>query len=257
MPALRELQEAVFDALFRRNERAAAEVRDQGLAPARRLQIYRNNMMVSLADALAAVYPVVQRLVGEDFFRHSARRYIPLHPSRAGHLQPFGAAYAEFLAGFEPAAGLPYLPDVARLEWAWHEVFHAAAAPPLDLARLAAVPEDARDGVQLHLQPAARLVASDYPVLSIWQTNQDGHAGDSTLSLDSGGEQVLVIQRDLEVELHALGRAEHELLDRLARGATLAEAAEAAFAREPEFDFAALFARHLALGSFAGLALAA
>ncbi|MBL8471534.1 MAG: putative DNA-binding domain-containing protein [Rhodocyclaceae bacterium] len=253
MSALRELQLQVFDTLFRRGERPLPALRENGLAPARRLQIYRNNMVVSLSDALAAVYPVVVKLVGEDFFRHCARSFIPLHPSRAGHLQPFGREFADFLAQFEAAAGLPYLPDVARLEWAWHQVFHAAAAPPLDLARLAAVPEEAREALQFRLQPAARLIDSPFPVLAIWETNQDAYAGDATVDLDAGGQQVLVIQRALEVELYELGRAEHGLLAALAAGATLAGAAEAAFAIDAAFDFAAVFGRQLALGSLADL----
>ena len=124
---LYELQTDVMDALFERSERAQPHVRGGRLSPRQRLDIYRHNLFDSLSAALAAVYPTVAQLVGEGFFRFAAHAYIAAHPSRSGNLHDFGAQLPEFLAQFEPARGLPYLPDSARLDWAWHQVFHTTA----------------------------------------------------------------------------------------------------------------------------------
>src|SRR5207237_5824239 len=120
MATLRDLQADMLDALFERSEAAAVHVLARGLAPARRLGIYRNNMFDSLTAALAAVYPTVAALVGDGFFRFAAHEYIVAHPSRSGNLHDFGGELPGFLGRFEPAHSLPYLPDCARLDWAWH-----------------------------------------------------------------------------------------------------------------------------------------
>ena len=124
MPSLHDTQARVMAALLRRLEAppAAPLLRSRrGLAAERRLQVYRNNLEASLGAALAAVYPVVARLVGDDCFRQIGRAYLARVPSRSGNLHEFGAALPEFLAAEPALAGLPYLGDVAALEWASHE----------------------------------------------------------------------------------------------------------------------------------------
>ena len=137
---------------------------------ARHLQVYRNNVFESLVGALKAVYPVVERLVGTGFFAYAADGYIRHHPPASGNLHDFGDSFAGFLAGFEPARALAYLPDVARLEWAWHRAFHAADRAPLALERLAAVPPERYGQVRFRLHPSAQFIASDYPLLRIWRS---------------------------------------------------------------------------------------
>ena len=82
------------------------------------IEVYRNNYRGNLHDALAGAYPVVEQLVGRDFFRRVTRKFIEQHPSISGNLHHYGAEMAGFVAAFEPAQGLAYLPDVAALEWA-------------------------------------------------------------------------------------------------------------------------------------------
>ena len=125
MRALRETQE----------EFAAALLGGGAHRFDRRLQVYRNNVFVSLLQALADVYPVLVRLVGRDYFDQAARRFVREHPSRSGNLHDFGSELPGFLGRLPEAASLPYLPDVAALEWAWHEAFHAGDAPALEAAR--------------------------------------------------------------------------------------------------------------------------
>lgn len=254
---LHELQTDVMDALFERSERALAHVQGGKLTPRQRLDIYRHNLFGSLSSALAAVYPTVAQLVGEGFFRFAAHEYIAVHPSRSGNLHDFGARLPEFLAQFEPARGLPYLADSARLDWAWHQVFHTNALPTADAAELlghiAALPDEERVQVGFLWQPAAQLLVSPYPVLRIWQANQPG-AGEEGVDLDTGGESVLVASRGGEVVLERLSAAEHALLQALAGGAGLGDAVAAALNQEPHFDVAGAIAHHIAAGTLVGVA---
>lgn len=222
-----------------------AAIRPGRFAPERLLQVYRNNVFERLTGALRAVYPVVERLVGEDFFRHTAEEYLRRHPPRSGYLHDFGQHFPGFLAAFPPAAALVYLPDVAHLEWAWHEAFHAAQAAPLDLARLAAVPPQQYESLRLRLHPSARLLASPYPVARIWQVNQPGWRGEQTVALAEGGAQWLVIRRRLEVKIEPCRAGEYAWLEHLAAGRPLGEATEAALAAEPGFDLTACLRRHI------------
>jgi hypothetical protein len=256
MATLRDVQADMLDALFERSDKAAAHVLARGLAPERRIGIYRNNMFDSLTAALAAVYPTVAALVGDGFFRFAAHAYVVAHPSRSGNLHDFGGELPGFLERFEPARSLPYLADCARLDWAWHTAFHTCSARASDvgatLVRLARMPDEERLAVRLGWQPAACLVTSAFPILRIWQMNQsplpDADSAPS-VDLDMGGEDVLVIQRAGEVVLERLAPAEHALLDALSREAPLGEAVGAALAVDPGFDVAAALAHHLSLAT--------
>lgn len=257
MLALPDTQSRMMDALLLRGGGAAAAalVRPTASLSARqRLQVYRNNMFESLIAALGAVYPVIARLVGTGFFRHAAMACISAHPSRCGNLQDFGGEFPGFLRAYLPAADLPYLPDVAALEWALHRAYHEVELPALTLQRLAQVSAADRAGLRLRLQPCARFVASPYPVLKIWQANQPAALDDaSTISLDEGGVNLLVVQHALEMEFRLLGPAESRWLCALADDASLADATRRALDADPAFDLAPVLARHLGLGLFTEL----
>ncbi len=257
MLSLRELQqEFVHGLLGEPGEELLAHIDAGRFGAARHLQIYRHNVFASLTGALAAVFPVVQRLVGEGFFAYATDAFIRRHPPRRGNLHDFGHEFPGFLAGFAPAAALTYLPDVARLEWLYHEAFHApdaAALQPRDLATLS--PESA-SGLHLRLHPGARLLASAYPVLHIWQVNQPGYDGDDRVNLDEGGAYLLVIRRHGEVEIESLGAGAHAFVESLHAGALLAAATEAATAVEPEFDLAATLSGLVRRGTFSGFDIA-
>jgi hypothetical protein len=210
----------------------------------------------SLIGALNAVYPVVARLVGSSFFRQAARAYVGAHPSRSSSLHDFGAELPIFLRAYGPAASLPYLSDVASLEWAYHRAYHAGELPALVPARLAQVAVADQPDLRFHLQPSARFVASRYPVLKIWQANQPPADDDGqTISLAEGGVNLLVVQHDLEVEFWTLGSAECRWLGALAEGASLADATDEALHDDPAFDLALTLARHLGLGLFTDVSL--
>jgi len=249
VPSLRETQTALAAAVFDRGEaEAAALLRGGALSPQRRLEIYRRNVYSNLTGALRDSYPVVHRLLGGAFFDHVATAFVTDHPSRSGDLHDFGGGFAEFLAGFPPCLDYPYLPDVARLEWTCDRVFHAADHPPLDIPRLAAVPEDAYAVLRFRLHPASGMLASPYPVLRIWQVNQEGYDGEPEVDLGEGGVNVLVTRRDFVLRLEALSCGEFQLLGCLSRGESLGQALKAATAAEAGFDLGDALTRHVAEG---------
>lgn len=252
MPQLPELQASFAAGILSENPGAIAAIAAGRFAPDQHLQIYRNNVFESLTGALKAIYPVIERLVGEGFFRFAADSYIRQHPPRSGNLHDFGFHYADFLTGFTPAAGLPYLPDVARLEWAWHEAFHAADAAPFDARCLAEVPVEQQGNLRFALNPSARFLDSVYPVLSIWKANQD-QAPEEIIDLTQGGAPLMVIRRGLHVEIEVLAPGEYVLLRALRQGSNLEAACDTAFAVESTFDLAAALQRGIQGGTFTAL----
>ncbi len=214
--------------------------------------IYRNTVIKGCIDALQANYPAVARLVGDEWFRAAAAMYararLPSHPT----LLDYGEGFADFLAAFPPAAELPYLADVARLDRLWSEAHIAADAPPLDPARLAALAPREMKCHRLRLHPAARWRWFDEaPVHSIWSRSREG---DGTIGeLDWAGEGAL-LTRPLAAVRHApVGGAGVAFLDACGRGDSIESAALAALDAEPGADLSALVHQLLDAGAFSGL----
>lgn len=249
MSALPDLQRA-FARHVRGEDDALAlvSVSGAGLTPADRLGIYRNNLFGNLTEALGIDYPVVSRLVGEDFFAAAAARFIRARPSTSGNLQHYGAGFADFLAALPEAAGVAYLTDVARLEWARQEALLAADAEALEPVALAAGNADLR----LTLHPSAGLIASPYPVLTLWLYCQENEPGDPP-SLDTG-ERVLVVRPHETVDMVVLSAGEYAFLDACRTGATLGEAFTRAESAESGFDLASCLQCHLEAGVFVSTA---
>jgi hypothetical protein len=253
--ALAQLQRAFAAALHDGAEGAIADrVRAAGAPVQARIGQYVRNMGANRHDALAAAYPVVRRLVGDAFFAGMARRYGAEHPSRSGDLHLFGDALDRFIAAYAPARGLAYLADVARLEWACHECFHAADVQ-FDASALAWVPARRRHELRLRLHPAVRLLESPHPIVAIWEGNQPGN--DGTPARAAGPDRALVWRDRLEVRVRCLERAEWELLRSLARGATLEDAVASMGAVQAQRVLEAALARCGADGLIAGFELAA
>lgn len=246
MPSLLELQSDFAAAVFGGPEEALLSglVADR-VAPVERFAVYRGSVLGNYSKALGAVYPVVLNLVGERFFDHAAEAYARREPSRHGDLNRYGARFGDFLAGFPGAAELAYLPDVARLEWAMEEVFHAAESPPQSFEHLAEA-----DWAELRftLAPACRLLASPWPVHRLWELNQPGVEWDEDFDIESGGVRLLVRRTGFEVELEPLEDGAFVLLDALAGGASLGEACERALDGHPDFDVGAALRRDLLAG---------
>lgn len=205
----------------------------RGEADARRFAVYRNNVHVSLVEALARSFPVTARIVGDEFFRAMARAYVGLEKPRSAVLIGYGSGFADFVASFPPAAGLPYLADVARLEFAWLEAYHAADAPPLSAAALAALPPDDLAGACFVAHPAARLIASPYAIGAIWRA----HQGEGRTRISAAtAEAVLVTRPGQKVQCVIVPEASLTFWRELLAGRTILEAAEHAASDSDEFD---------------------
>lgn len=224
-------------------------VAGRGLDAEARIRVYRNNIFSNYRSAMREAYPVVLALVGEPFFHRAVDTYATNYPSRSGDLNDFGGEFSDFLAGWPLAAQLPYLPDVAKLEWAVERVFHAAEVPPLDLSALAAVSQEELPGLRFALHPASRIVRSPYPILRIWQVNQTGFTGDQSVDLGAGADSLLVIRRSGTVELERLSPGELELLQALASDLTLARAHSRAQEADSGLDLTALLQHHVLGGT--------
>jgi hypothetical protein len=194
----------------------------EGAPDARRFAVYRNNVAVSLIGAIEARYPVTRRLVGEEFFRAMARSFVARSKPRSPVVLHYGAEFPDFVATFDPARDLVFLPDVARLENAWVEAYHSADEDPLELAALAAAAPDTLGQLRLKFHPAARLLCSDYPAASIWAGHQG--AGEFAPPEHWIGEQTLITRPGADVKLRLLPVGGYSFARALQHGATLGEA---------------------------------
>jgi hypothetical protein len=198
-----------------------------GPSAERRFRVYRNNVVVSLIDALEARFPVCLRLVGAAFFRGAAKIFVRQSPPKSPVLAEYGDAFPAFLEGFEPARALPYLADVARLELAIGASYHASDDRPLAPNALAAIPSERLGEAVFSLHPSMRLLRSTYPIVSIWRMNVIGDAGPIALETS---EDAMVVRPECDVSVSILPEGGYFFVQRLAQGQTLACAANGALA---------------------------
>jgi uncharacterized protein len=208
----------------------------------RRLAIYRANLQAARINALSAAFGTVEKIVGADFFEGLSREYGRAHPSSQGDLHGFGAHFAHFLESFEPTKELPYLPDVARLDWALHCADAAADAPALTAPALVqALGAHAADSVRIKLHPAAAMVSSRFPLWDIWLFN---HAADAQAAAPNWeqAQTVLVSRSQWRAVPRPASAAEVAALTALQNGENLEAALSAALKIEPQLDLAAQLA---------------
>ncbi|MBI5109826.1 MAG: putative DNA-binding domain-containing protein [Rhodocyclales bacterium] len=227
-----------------------------GSAPEKRFAVYRNNVVVGLVDALADSFPVTQTLVGEDFFRAMAREFVRRTPPRSPVLALYGEGFAEFVEGFPPAAGLPYLADVARLELLRVRSFHAADARPVTqqhldrlLADQAALPQ-----ARFALHPALFVLTSAHAVVSLWAAHQSESAALQLAGLDTTqAEAALVCRHQLEVGIYRIGPGAAGFITALQQDANLSAAAEQALTTDADVDLTATLGLLLQAGAIVGI----
>ncbi len=208
-----------------------------GEPSADRFAVYRNNVAVGLTDALADAFPAVRRIVGEEFFRAMARIHALAEPPASPILLDYGAKFPDFIAGFPPAAGLPYLAAVARIERAWREAYYAAEAEPIDPGAFAGLDADELPSLRLTLHPSLRLVRSSFPALTIWDLNI-GDEPPATVDLTGRCEDALIVRPRAEVEARRLPGGGFEFIAALCCGETVLTAANDALEASADFDIA-------------------
>lgn len=224
----------------------AGLVGPDGTADAQRFQVYRNTVASTLIDALAASFPAVVRLVGEEFFAAAAADYAAREKPASPLLFRYGGAFPDHLAGIESLAAYPYVPDVARLDLAWLGAYHAADAEAFGPEHLARMPEERLADLCLALHPATRVVASPHPVVTLWAANR----GDGPMPerLPDEGEDALVTRPGIEVLVLRLPPGCAAFLGALDTGHPLGNAAAEA-AAHPGFDLGASLAVLLRTGA--------
>ena len=219
------------------------------------LEVYRNNYRGNLHDALVGAYPVIEQLVGKEFFRGLTRAFIAEHPSRSGNLHHYGKQLPDFITTFTPAQSLAYLPDVATLEWACHCAYFAADAAGLDLGKLAQTPPEQYSNLLLHIHPACHVVRSTYPIAAIWHAHQPGAVEDFHIDLDNGRSIALVIRSEDVVQVGDLPEAEADWLESIRTGTRLGAATDVTLEKYPHFDLSQSLTKLVSLGVFSGFNL--
>ena len=243
MHSLREIQQRFADAIL------SGDASVDFAPPAERMAIYRRTILANYRKALAASYPVVKRLTGTAFFDAAVDAFVVAYPSQSGDLNVYGDAFGDFLDAYPPASDLPYLADVARLEWAIDEAQRASDAPCVPdcvLAALAAMPAARLPTLRLRIDPSCRFVASRFPILRIWQTNQAGYSGDDRVMLEEGADALIVRRGAGGVSIERLAPGEYRWLASLRTGATLGDAIDAAQAADAAFDLGGALREHIA-----------
>lgn len=213
--------------------------------------VYRNNVIGGLVDALCHRFPVCLRLVGDEFFRAMTQTYVRASLPRTPILSEYGKGFADFVAAFEPASGLPYLPDVARLEYAAGRAYHAVDAAPLSLDAFRNLPVDRLAAATTSLHPSTHVVRSAYPIVSIWRENaSDNPPG--TVVLDHG-EDALILRPRFEVEIRMLPPGGVAFVEILMRGVAFGEAARYVSRRVKDFDLTGCLTTLLACEAFSAI----
>ncbi|WP_402720422.1 DUF692 family multinuclear iron-containing protein [Janthinobacterium rivuli] len=217
-----------------------------GEAVPQRFSLYRGNLSATWRRILGHAYPVVLALVGEAFFGGLARAYGRQYPSDSADLNEFGARFADFLASFPPVATLPYLPDMARLEWAVHLAHYAADAQGLAPESLAALHPDQLEARRFRLHPACALLASSWQVAALWQAHQEGEGQGKFPQELQVASWALVCRTRWKAQVLVVDVAAHAALVMLQQGQTFGAALDAAFELDPAFDLAAHLRQWLA-----------
>ncbi|MCI0429849.1 MAG: DNA-binding domain-containing protein [Rhodospirillales bacterium] len=222
-----------------------------GKAAMKRYNVYRNNVTVSLINALAATFPATLRITGPDFFRAMARFHVRATPPTSPLLFEYGRDFPEFIERYEYAKPMPWLADVARIERAWLDAYHAADAEPLAPQALASTLPERLADVALTPHPATRIVCSRFPAATIFAANRGDGPAERIEATEP--EDALVTRPHLEVIVRHLPVGGAVFLTCLITGEPLGAAAAAALAESPEFDLAANIAGMLTAGAFAAI----
>lgn len=191
-----------------------------GSAATKRFNVYRNNVAVSLTEALEAAFPVVRKLVGDAFFRAMAGVYLRKHPPQSPLMMFYGAAMPQFLHRFEPARSIAYLPDIARIELALRHAYHAADATPVAARALGDLAPDTLLGTRLRIAAATQTIISEYPILAIYRRSTQADAPQPVMQPES----VLITRAGFDPELHGINAAAAHCIAALQAGKTLGAA---------------------------------
>jgi hypothetical protein len=252
MSSLAAFQDAFVAALAERTAAPIAGWLPEGEDQPAGLAVYRNTIAKGCVDALAANFPTVASLVGDDWFRAAAALFAAEHPPAAAALLAYGEAFPDWLARFPPADDLPYLPAMALLDRMWTTALFAPEAQPL-AAEAFALPPDVLAAARPRLHPSLAFAWFDSGLPGLWLAARQPEPGEMTLAENPQG--VLIVRPEDTVHSRLLDAAGFAFLAAARDGASLGEAITAAASADPAADLATLFAALIADGVFVGLDL--
>lgn len=223
MSKLADLQKQIFTSLVEEVPMDVNALKNKFLSVEQSLAIYRNSFRAALLNAMREVYEVCVKLVGDEFFNAMAMDYIKQTPSYSENIGHYGEEFSAFIANFPHTKDLPYLSDVAHLEWAWYQALHAENVRPFNSAGLAALSEEAHEHIVFTLPPSMTLLESDYPIHEIWRLNQMTVESNDTVDLGQGGVKLAVWRHEMDMRMDVLAENEWVLLQAIAHGVSMGE----------------------------------
>ncbi len=216
----------------------------------RRFSVYRNNVAVSLTEAMHQAFPVITKLLGPQNMDGLAGIFLRQHPPSSPLMMFYGEEFPAFLEGMPQLSHLGYLPDVARLELALRQAYHAADSQPIDPDALALSPEDLMQA-RLTLAPATQILRSDWPVHAIWLFNSQENAPKP----EAGAQDILITRPEYDPAPHLLPTGGAAWIARIQAGQTIGEAFEATAAETPDFDLGTTLALLLQGGAITSVTI--
>jgi len=241
---LAQLQRSFVEAIFSDDAPIPATIQvASGQASASRFNVYRNNVVSSLLNAIRERYPVVRKLLYDDAFDRAAFQYVTTQPPRSPVLFEYGENFPRFLRTIGRGAAADYVAEIAELEAARTRAYHAADARPIGTDAFTGLPPDRLSDFRLKLHPSVELRQSRFPVVSVWEANiRDNDGAISAWSRESA----LIARPDLHVEVHRLPVGGYEFLAAIAQGRTVSSAVSHAMASVSDFDLTGTFATMIA-----------
>ena len=252
---LRDIQETFKETLLdepqaveQPPEDFAAIFDDSGIAVSERLKVYRNNVVGGLSDYIVSTFPLLEKLVGEEFLKMMARAFIIQSPPVNGCLQEYGGGFGDFINTYAAAQSLPYLADMARFEFAMNEAYYARDDNTLSASALAAIPPDGLADTVLPLRTSVRFVVSDYPLEDIRDVCLDPEL--DAPDFGQAASRLMISRPALEVQIVSLAEDELYMLRLLQEGQTLGESLARTLGDYPDFDVQFFLKKHIDLETF-------
>ncbi|MHB1947652.1 MAG: HvfC/BufC family peptide modification chaperone [Gammaproteobacteria bacterium] len=238
MLLLRELQQQFIKDLFSEDNETLLHIQSSThLTAKEQLTIYRHSIHGALQKVLTDIFPVCCKLVGKEFFIAMSDVYIARTDSISPDIGNYGHKFPEFIASFPPAQTLPYLADVARLEWAWHRILSAPESGKLDFQQLSQHIESDNDKIIFILPCESFLLSSEYPIHRIWEVNQETYEGDQTITLmENERYYFFVFRQGLIMRIDVISHDEWQILTWIQSGLTIAQVCEQANIESPELS---------------------